>query len=809
MSLTLAINAANTALNANQRSIGILANNIANVNTEGYSRQSIAQSAQVVGNEGSGVFIDSVSRKTDRSLITALRNEQSEYSYEQIISQYQERVQILLGTPGSNGTLTSAIDEYFNIFDDLANNPESASMRAAALTASQDLATSISSTADSMQDLRFEIDQEFGLAVDDVNELLGQIQQLNETIAVQFGNGDVNGAILDQRDIAVLELSSYLNVDVYTQPSGAVYIYTEDGTPLLDLSRHELSYQGYNGVTAIVNGTLPPALTIQPLDEQGDPVGSPKSILTTDENGTINAEFSAGSLLAMASMRDQVLASHLEGFDEIAYAIREAVNAIHNTGSGVPPMDQYTGQRLSEAGEIRDWAGVLQIGVTDVTGEPVASPYPGEEFLPTMNLNLSFDSGEGNSGRHSLQTIMDEINNYYGVPQKRVSIGDLTDIKLVALEENTPADGSIQFDFDLSNLSSDELEIQILDIDVDDDGAGANPPVDVGAAIEGVPYNMDAGQVGRTGADFSFTATGLTAISTISVEVQVTNQQTGDIYTSILTFPVDATQSEIKNNRYIASTGTVDYVETLPTSTQQLLRANLVDANGLNTPGTTTGYLNIETLGNGNYVAINDNTTQDFGLGSDLTTTTQTNKGFGHFFGLNNLFDSFESGLDEVTPTTNFAAGAALNFSVREDIANDANKIAISRLSPIFDNGSSDPDLVFELTSGDNSIARAIADLDKAATAFGQNSLLPATEQTFSSYASSVITTISAQADAAESRLFQAESDFNAFAERVASISGVNIDEELANMLIYQNAFNAAARVISVADELFEILLNV
>ena len=63
---------------------------------------------------------------------------------------------------------------------------------------------------------------------------------------------------------------------------------------------------------------------------------------------------------------------------------------------------------------------------------------------------------------------------------------------------------------------------------------------------------------------------------------------------------------------------------------------------------------------------------------------------------------------------------------------------------------------------------------------FGQNSLLPSSSETFASYGSSIVATLSAQASNAVNRLEQATSDFDAFFERVQGISGVNVDEELA-----------------------------
>src|SRR6187399_78439 len=105
MSLSLSLNNALSGLRANQQAISILSHNIANANTEGYSRQVLDQSAQYIAGVGSGVNIDDVVRKVDKYLQRAVITQGSAVARSNVVSEYYDRINVMLGQPGAQNTL--------------------------------------------------------------------------------------------------------------------------------------------------------------------------------------------------------------------------------------------------------------------------------------------------------------------------------------------------------------------------------------------------------------------------------------------------------------------------------------------------------------------------------------------------------------------------------------------------------------------------------------------------------------------------------------------------------------------------------
>ena len=165
MSLTLALNNALSGLLANQTALGTVSNNIANANTEGYSRQYVEQSARVVGGIASGVQIDTIARKVDQYLEAAVQQHTSEVGYNTRINEFYTRIQILLGEPGSSNSVDQYVDNFFNAVQSLAETPDLASFRQTVVSTADALAQEISNLASSLEQLRLQADQEIAEAI--------------------------------------------------------------------------------------------------------------------------------------------------------------------------------------------------------------------------------------------------------------------------------------------------------------------------------------------------------------------------------------------------------------------------------------------------------------------------------------------------------------------------------------------------------------------------------------------------------------------------------------------------------------------
>ncbi len=208
----------------------------------------------------------------------------------------------------------------------------------------------------------------------------------------------------------------------------------------------------------------------------------------------------------------------------------------------------------------------------------------------------------------------------------------------------------------------------------------------------------------------------------------------------------------------------------------------------------TDGPLTISANDSANGIAIVDLDDQTV----THTDGTATYSGFSNYFGLNDFF---------VTPNRvqgDSVTGLAGLVRVRSDIVSNPARLSRGALD-----SSATPapgDLAIAL--GDASIVQAMADKFVQDLSFVATGDLPLVNTTLASYAAEILSTNAVSASAAEKSAKFHESLAEALSYRNQSVSGVNVDEELRNMVLYENAYAATARVVKVVDDLFEMLIN-
>jgi flagellar hook-associated protein 1 FlgK len=113
------------------------------------------------------------------------------------------------------------------------------------------------------------------------------------------------------------------------------------------------------------------------------------------------------------------------------------------------------------------------------------------------------------------------------------------------------------------------------------------------------------------------------------------------------------------------------------------------------------------------------------------------------------------------------------------------------------------------VTAGDNTTVQAIANAFNAGVAIGATGLLSGGTRTIADYGAAILSLNATQGQNVKSTLEWRDSLFQTLKSKAASISAVNLDEEMANMVLLQNAYAANARVISTTSELFDVLINI
>jgi flagellar hook-associated protein 1 FlgK len=348
------LNAGRGALIAQQKAIEVTGNNIANVNTPGYSRQV----ANLVPNEpiqcgpglvGTGVRADEVKRIYDRFLGLQINNENEQLGRWEAKKGALERVEIVFDESSGYG-LNQAMSEFWNAWQDLVNNPSGNVERVTLLAKSETMATTFSSMYSSLEQIQKDIDISIGGTVEEINLIVEQIADLNRKIVDVELSGQSANDYRDSRDLLLKELSSMIDINTFENSDGSLTVSVSGGKPLVEGSYSwDLSTETADGFEDIVW-----------IDNDGNTMN-------------ITDDISGGKLKGWIEARDVSIPDYLNRLDNLASKIISEVNAIHSTGFG---LDGSTGNDFFSGTSASDIA-VNQVIVDDVNLIAAASSADG------------------------------------------------------------------------------------------------------------------------------------------------------------------------------------------------------------------------------------------------------------------------------------------------------------------------------------------------------------------------------------------------------------------------------------------------
>ena len=238
MSISGSLEVGASSLRAQQQAMDVIAQNIANANTPGYSRQEtilVSKQPRQAGvlNLGRGVKVGNIRRVVDTVLTHAQLANNSQNALAQTIQQGLTSVQSAFGTLGSPG-LTSMLDGFFTSLHTFANAPADATARAGVLGKAQSLTTQITGMRQQLSDQRLATNQEINPLLTKANTLLTQIADLNGRIVrAEAGRTAFHANDLrDQRAIRVANLSKLVDVRQVAANNGGLLLQTPGGDML-------------------------------------------------------------------------------------------------------------------------------------------------------------------------------------------------------------------------------------------------------------------------------------------------------------------------------------------------------------------------------------------------------------------------------------------------------------------------------------------------------------------------------------------------------------------------------------------------
>ncbi|MDZ7783993.1 MAG: flagellar hook-associated protein FlgK [Halioglobus sp.] len=232
------LNIGSSALLSLQRAISTTGHNIANANTEGFSRQRVnleTQPPEFAGGNfvGNGVRVDSVERFYDQFLSVEVRERTSLEARSGTLNDLTSRLDQLIADPSTG--LAPVIDRFFGAVQDVATNPSSLPERQVLLGEARVLADRFHDLDSNFRNLDAELNGRIGAVVADINALSESIASLNGQIsrATARSQGNPPNDLLDQRDQLVNELARRIDVTVVEESSGSVNVMIGNGQPLV------------------------------------------------------------------------------------------------------------------------------------------------------------------------------------------------------------------------------------------------------------------------------------------------------------------------------------------------------------------------------------------------------------------------------------------------------------------------------------------------------------------------------------------------------------------------------------------------
>ena len=703
------LNIGQSALNASQAWISVTGNNLANADTEGYSRQYVDQRdagglTAKPGAQGLGVNAQQIMRFFDsfleRSYVRQATNSARWDEQDTIMTSLEN-----IFNESNRAGLSSSLNKFFTAWQDLALRPEDAATRESLLSYADNLSDMFGSTMDGIKAIQKEMDVSIGQTVDRVNDISKAIADLNRQITSNTVDGVSNpNSLLDKRDQLVRELASLADVETIDNGKGNFRVQLSNGQPLVD---------GQNSYELKIMG---------PQAENRLSVNSPYK----------------GSV-------------QFAGADSHEYTV-EIVNG-GNAGDVPPPQFRVS----LDGGKtwLRDDDGKeLHYDITDSDGDGTT------DQVLVKNLKISFSAADNFHAGDKFD-IMPKDGLYWIEPTR-------------GPENITPQIGFDGTD-NLSRLTGGKLAAYY---NIRDDNCGRYMD-ELNAVASSLIWEVNRIHSQGSGLSMLDYAQGQQRVEDITKALGSAQ--------AILPFSDKLQAGNVNFHFYDKTTGEynssgmLDFDPTTPGiqnfdpdkhSLEDVRDAinNMVDADGnpiapppLNA-SIQDGKLIIET---------NPAADVTFGMGADST-------GLMAALGIN----------------TFFSGDSADNLAVNSQVHSNANLIASGQV-----NGQ------HQANAGDNATATAIGKLaDKKITI---STLWKTVDnQSISEYYANLVTTVGS-----DRRLSKTNSEYhsaltNDLAERTASVSGVNMDEEMSNLIKFQHSYTAAAKLITTADQMLQTLLG-
>jgi flagellar hook-associated protein 1 len=367
--LTSLFDIARSALTTSQQALAVTGHNVANVNTPGYSRQEAVLTERPPldgqpGMAGTGVMATSIRRYTDQFVNRQLTTVQENLGRLTVSKEELFRLQNLFGDSNNQG-IAARMNDFFRGLQDVSTNPSELAARSVLLANARQLASSINQVSSDLVTARQSLNFQVRQTISEINSLSNRIAELNNQIARAELAGQNANDLRDQRELALNELATRIDITTVESGTGALTVFAARGQVLVESG------------------------TVRQLTAVEDPDNDGLFSVGYSTGGTrplsIDALISNGRLRSLLDVRDTTVRDLETSFDRLAATLANAVNVIHRQGYG---LDGSTGLDFFSPAAVTTRAMTANQGSAAINGGAITA----NDLLTFHDYQIRFSS---------------------------------------------------------------------------------------------------------------------------------------------------------------------------------------------------------------------------------------------------------------------------------------------------------------------------------------------------------------------------------------------------------------------------------
>ncbi|MFN3700819.1 MAG: flagellar hook-associated protein FlgK [Alphaproteobacteria bacterium] len=308
------LDAALSGLRVAQQQISVISNNVSNVNTPGFTRKILPQTAQVNNGVAVGVLGQTIIRKVDLNLGRDLWTQVSAVGMLEVRNKYLSRIEQFHGDPRAELSVAAELSRLQDSFSALSDSPGDSFAQSDTVNRAVVAAQKINDLSNLIMRSRNDAQDELAVTITRVNQLLEQIADLNDTIQNNLSIGRSTAVTEDKRDEAIKELAELIDISFFVRGDGVMVVQTRQGVELADIRARKIEFRP----TPLGAGSYYPVsaagLYVVDKNFSGDAATSPTAINITERN-------LGGRIGGLLELRDRDFPQQLAQLDELAHKL--------------------------------------------------------------------------------------------------------------------------------------------------------------------------------------------------------------------------------------------------------------------------------------------------------------------------------------------------------------------------------------------------------------------------------------------------------------------------------------------------------